>query len=344
MKKLIIPFLAILTLYSCDKDDDMDDDQNPPVTDERRAIVVNEGNFGQGNAELGVWGLESNSYVHGLYESTNDEVLGDVLQSYYDAGDRVFWVVNNSGKVVATDRDGVKINEITELTSPRYFVPVSDEFAYVTDLFSGTIAVVNHQNYSVDHTIDIGEDASEEIFRVGDKVYVIASTVSDPVTFASDFVILTIDIATEEIVTTPVGFSISDADLDDSGLIWLAGRDESSNPVLSTFNVSSSVISPAVSSISGSSLSKVEVNDNTSNAYVLLDGDVYEVVSGGLTLLTDLDLGFGYGFRIDQETNEIYVLDAADFSSDGTAYRISDSGDILTQSSVGSIPRDIFIP
>ncbi|MFK7757493.1 MAG: YncE family protein [Flavobacteriales bacterium] len=345
MKQFTLAMLAITLLFSCKKDDDEDPVQLPS-TDERTVIIGNEGNFGSGNAELGIWGLESNIYAHGAYQEANGEVFGDVFQSYYRDGDRVFWVINSSGKIIATDLEGNKIGEITGLGSPRYFLPVDDQFAYVTDLFSGSITVVNHQTFAVDHIISTFEEASEELFLVGDKVYAIGSTLVDNVNFIYDYSVIEINISDESIQYAPVPHSVRDAEVNAMGDLLLAGSDSEFAPKLSVYSTWAGTFTDGLTEFSAGSISNVGVNTSTGEVYGLLDGDVYtlDIANNTMELITDLDLGFGYGFRVDNTFNEIYVCDAADFVSDGTVYRISNTGSILNEITAGPLPKDVLIP
>ena len=351
MKKTLLALLISFSLFSCDKDEDSNDDNTiegcaVTTTGLDKVFITHEGNFGSANAEIGLWDLAENSFTADVYDCKNDEVFGDTFQSFYVAGERIFWVINNSGKIVVTDKSFNKLGEITGLTSPRYFVPIDENYAYVTDLFSGVISVVNHQTYTISHTIPVAVEWTEKAFVFEGSAYLVGSTLIDNVNYIYDYSIVKVNLLDETVSYIDVPFSVSDADADELGRLWLVGSDLDFNPLAYTLDMSSDELTMAIDNFAGSSLAFVRVNNSNENVYGIVDGDVYELdrATNSTSLVSDLDLTYVYGFDINQNNNDMYVLDASDFSGNGTAVRINEAGEVNSQIEVGVIPKAVLVP
>ena len=351
MKKTLLALLISFSLFSCNKDEDSNNENTQEgctvnTTGLDKVFIAHEGNFGSANAEIGLWNLAANSFIADIYDCKNDEVFGDTFQSFYVAGERIFWVINNSGKIVVTDQSFNKLGEITGLTSPRYFVPVDENYAYVTDLFSGVITVVNHQTYTVSHTIPVAVEWTEKAFVFEGSAYLVGSTLIDNVNYIYDYSLVKVNLLDETVSYIDVPFSVSDADTDELGNLWLVGSDSDFNPLAYTLDMSSDELTMAVNNFSGSSLSFVRVNNANDNVYVILDGDVYELdrTANSTSLVSDLDLTYVYGFDVNQNNNDMYVLDAVDFTGNGAALIINELGETLNQIEVGVIPKAVLVP
>lgn len=145
-------------------------------------FIVNEGNFMFGNSSLSLYQPDEKRVFNHIYQSRNRAPLGDVAQSLMLYGDYLYIVVNNSGKVVVTDRRTLEHKAtIGGLVSPRYLHVVGPDKAYLSDLYSGTISVIDLQRHSVTGVIDIsgsqfapGVRSTEHFAQWGHLVFVTA--------------------------------------------------------------------------------------------------------------------------------------------------------------------------
>ena len=142
MKRLIQLLFVCLFLISCNDDDE----QEPIDVQAAEILVLNEGNFGFGNASISLYNRESGAVRNKLFQANNlGRPIGDVLQSTIRLGDKLFLVVNNSSKIevvdVATFRS---IGNIAPLNSPRYILPIDSSTAYVSDLYEDKIYVIDY--------------------------------------------------------------------------------------------------------------------------------------------------------------------------------------------------------
>ena len=113
-------------------------------------FITNEGNFQYGNATLSYYDPATKKVENEVFYRANAMKLGDVAQSMTIHNDLGWIVVNNSHVVFAIDlRTFKEVGRITNLTSPRYIHFVSDEKAYVTQLWDNRIFIVNPRRYEI---------------------------------------------------------------------------------------------------------------------------------------------------------------------------------------------------
>ena len=145
IKSLLI-FISVLFFASCVKDKPSDPIVTPVnVTQGHRVYVSSEGNFNANNAAVTIYQPSSMQLVADYYKSQNNNaVLGDVCQSIIKSNNNFYMVINNSGKIVVVDEDNFKLKgTITGFTSPRYILPVSFQKAYVSDLYSNSVSIID---------------------------------------------------------------------------------------------------------------------------------------------------------------------------------------------------------
>ena len=99
-------------------------------------FIMNEGNFQYGNATLSYYDPETKKVENEIFYRANAMKLGDVAQSMI-VRDTIGWVVvNNSHVIFAISTNTFKeVGRITGLTSPRYIHFISDEKAYITQIW-----------------------------------------------------------------------------------------------------------------------------------------------------------------------------------------------------------------
>ena len=113
-------------------------------------FITNEGNSQYGNATLSFYNPVTKEVENEIFYRANGMKLGDVAQSMV-IRDGIGWVVvNNSHVVFAIDIHTFKeVGRITNFTSPRYIHFLSDEKAYVTQIWDNRIFIVNPKKYQI---------------------------------------------------------------------------------------------------------------------------------------------------------------------------------------------------
>ncbi len=135
-------------------------------------LIGSEGNFQWGNATLNFWDNSSNKLYEDIYQTVNKKPLGDVLQSITVWKEQIFLVLNNSGKISVINKHSFKETaSISGLQSPRYMLPVSENKAYVSDLYAQNITIINLESYQVSGKIACA-GWTEEMILSENKVFV----------------------------------------------------------------------------------------------------------------------------------------------------------------------------
>ena len=185
----------------------------------RGLFVTNEGNFQYGNATLSYYDPKTKRVENEVFFRANGFKLGDVAQSM-TVRDGVGWiVVNNSHVIFAIDIDTFReVGRITDLTSPRYIHFLSDEKAYVTQIWDNRIFIVNPKRYEITGYIEcpgmtMESGSTEQMVQYGKYVYVNCWSYQNR--------ILKIDTETDEVVDElTVGIQPTSLVMDKNHKLW----------------------------------------------------------------------------------------------------------------------------
>ena len=310
-------------------------------------FITCEGNFQYGNASLSFYDPASGEIENEVFYRANGMKLGDVAQSMI-IRDGIGWVVvNNSHVVFAIDINTFKeVGRITNLTSPRYIHFVSDEKAYITNIWDNRIAVVNPRTYKITGYIEcpamtMETGSTEQMVQWGDYVYVNCWSYQNR--------ILKIDTRTDSVVDElVVGIQPTSLVLDCNGKMWTltdGGYDNSpygyEAPSLYRIDAESFTIERQFKLRLGDDPSELQLNGTGDKIYWIND-DVWEmdVTAQSLPVRPFLEYQetIYYGLTIDPISGDVYVADAIDYQQQGKVYRFSRDGELLDEFYVGIIP------
>ena len=167
-KNLLLSLVLSILFVSCKKDNP---EPTPVFSLESGVFILNQGNFTAGNASLSYFQNEGDKLYNNLFFEVNGVPLGDVAQSITIDSTTAYIVVNNSGLIYVIDSKTVEYKAtISGLTSPRYLTIVSENKAYVSDLYSTSISIVDISNNQVSGTIEVGR-STEEMALIGAEVF-----------------------------------------------------------------------------------------------------------------------------------------------------------------------------
>lgn len=310
-------------------------------------FITNEGNFQYGNASLSFYDPATRTIENEVFYRANGMKLGDVAQSMIVHNGVGWIVVNNSHVVFAIDLNTFReVGRITNLTSPRYMHFVSDEKAYITQIWDNRITVVNPRTYQITGYIDCPEmtmetGSTEQMVQWGDYVYVNCWSYQNR--------ILKIDTRTDTVVDElEVGIQPTSLVLDRNGKIWTItdGGYEGSPygyeaPSLYRIDAETFRVEREFPFVLGDDPSEVQINGAGDRIYWLND-DVWEmdVEAERLPVRPFLEQRetIYYGLTVDPRSGEVYVADAIDYQQQGMIYRYSPAGELLDEFYVGVIP------
>lgn len=170
---LYIFYLVMLCITACDKVP-KGTQQTPVIADSLASgyFICNEGNFQWSNASLSFYNIKKNVLYDDVYKSVNKKPLGDVLQSITIFNNTAYLVVNNSGKIELINPTTFEsTGTITGLRSPRFFLGIQTNKAYVSDLYDNAISVIDLDKKTVANKIAC-TGWTEAMLLYGNRVFV----------------------------------------------------------------------------------------------------------------------------------------------------------------------------
>lgn len=224
MKFYYLLIIASVFLASCIKDKPQEPVRSgTTISAEGKVLIVNEGGFGNKNADISVYDATTGSITDNFYrQQNNNEELGDVCQSVTRYNNQYYLVLNNSNKIIVVNAgDFKKTATIRGFNSPRYIIPVTYSKAYVSDLYASSIQVVDLNTKTITGNIPC-MNGTEQMELIYNKAFVTNSN------SMYCYVINTIsNMITDSI---PVGKGASSLVTDKNSKIWiLAGGSASGN-------------------------------------------------------------------------------------------------------------------
>ena len=310
-------------------------------------FITNEGNFQYGNATLSFYNPATKEIENEIFYRANAMKLGDVAQSMV-IRDGIGWVVvNNSHVVFAIDIHTFKeVGRITNFTSPRYIHFLSDEKAYVTQIWDNRIFIVNPKKYQITGYIEcpnmtMESGSTEQMVQYGKYVYVNCWSYQNR--------ILKIDTETDQVVDElEVGIQPTSLVMDCHNKLWTVtdGGYEGSPygheaPSLYRIDAETFTIEKRFKFEFGDWPSEVQLNGTKDKIYWLND-DVWEMDVTAEQVPAEPFLPYDntlyYGLTICPQTGDVYIADAIDYVQQGMVYRYSKDRVLLDKFYVGIIP------
>ncbi len=318
MRYLFKIILVSFLLSSCVKDKP----QNPnspavQLTNAKKVYVINEGNFGSANSSITLYDTGNSSVIEDFYKTQNNLILGEVTQSINYFNSNYYIVVNNSNKIVVCNSQFKKTGQITGLTSPRYILPITNQKAYVSDLYANSISIIDlNYNLKIGSIPCIGK--TEQMCVIYNKVFV-TNTDKNYI-----FVINTLnDVIIDSIY---VGLNASSLVVDKNAKLWVLSAGNKSNSVLGKL----SKINPISNQIEFSI--NFNLNDapnhlcfnKTKDTLYYLNNNIFKMNINDVSLPSNPIILKGnknfYGLGINPNDYTIYACDAQDYISKSTIY------------------------
>ncbi len=334
----IFLLLVLVSGFSCDTVTT----EPPPSGD--GLYVLNEGAFGQSNAELTFYSFDDGMASQNVFSAANPgKTLGDVANHMIIENQIAFVVVNNSRKLeMFHTGDNRSLGTVAFSGSPRQIAIVDSMKAYVTNMDS-TVSVVNLSSMQVEKDIVVGL-FPEAVLVVGGKAYVAVGG------FGSGTYVSVVDVALDAVVKripTRDGPSYLVEGTDNRVYISCTGSFDYANPANDT-DGAIMVIDPATDAL----VDSIVVQGHLGKIAAGQDGSIYAIGPGTFTggpiwrfstgPLSVADPNFipgtYYAIGANQGNGDIYVGDAKGFSERGIVAIYSSSGQLQVQFSAGTGP------
>ncbi len=302
-------------------------------------LIANEGEYNQGNSGVSYLSTTGDMYPD-YYHTRNQTALGDVCQSLTEFKDKIYIVVNNSGKIEVCDKSTLsKTQTISGFASPRYVLIVDSSKAYVSDLYADHISILNLASNTISGTIQL-QSGTEEMLLLNNKVYI--TCLNSPELYVADPTTNTI---VDSIAIIKGGNYVTS---DNNGKLWLLSIGDyfTSQPGgLFRINPANDSIEFSYTFPSTSYPSKLRRNA-AGNELFFIDTDIRKISSTATVYpSTSLISGLGkffYGLEISTD-GSIYATDAVDFQSSGRLYHYSSTGTQLNAYTTGINPSYMLI-
>ena len=309
-------------------------------------FIVNEGNFMYGNASLSYYSPENKHIESEIFIRANGIKLGDVAQSMTIHNELGYIVVNNSGIIFVIDINTFKVvRTITGFISPRYIHFINNSKAYVTDLYSSKISIVNPQTSKITGQIPIiGHKSTEQMVQSGKYVFTNC--------WSADNKILVIDTDIDEIVDSiTVGMQPNSMAIDKYNKLWVLTDGGYSGspygneiPSLYCINISDFSIEKKFDFALNDSPSNLCINATCDTLYFINKSiwrlDVTANIFPNNPVIPDNGTIY-YGLGISPRTSEIYVADAIDYVQNGKIFRYTPQAICIDTISTGICPSTL---
>ncbi len=334
-------FAALSALFTFCKD-------APSVTEgaySNGIFIVNEGPFQSGSGTIDFWDRTTNSLTSNLFELENSgAVLGNIVQSINTHAGKTYIVVNNAAKIEVVSAATFKsVGTITGLAQPRYFLPVSDTKAFVSqwgsDGFTGSVAVVDLLQNLVVKTIPLGFGAETMTVRNG-KLYVALSG-----GFGNDNRVAVLNIASEMVEKyITVGDNPKSLAFDNSGVLWVlcGGKFDFVSPANNTpggiYKIENDTVVGTGFPLSTGADNLVLDKDKTT-AYFTTQTMTFKTPLALINPSIFANRSF-YALGYDAQASQLYGADAKDFSSRGAIIVFDANGGVIRTFDAGVIPTD----
>ncbi len=175
MRHFSLKYLLVLTfslcLIACVKDKPHPPNY-PPIAQGRKALIANEGAFGNGNATLSVYDFDSGWVNKDVFYQVNNQRLGDVLQSICVVDNYIFLLVNNSDRITVIKKSDYSFVKNIAVQKPRYMLKVAANKAYITSLYRNKINILNLETLEITDSIMTDYPNTEGMILQNGSVYV----------------------------------------------------------------------------------------------------------------------------------------------------------------------------
>lgn len=344
----LILFIALsLFFVACD-----DDENTLSGIFSDGAFITNEGAWGAGNGSVSFYSYTGDTVANDIFKSVNNRALGDVVQSLTVHNEKAYIIVNGSNKIeVVTSNDFVEYGVINNLASPRYFMGVDNNKAYVSQWGdNGVIQVIDLPTLSVSKTIDVGFGPEHMIYH-NNNIYVANSG-----GLVNDNTISIIDPSDDQVIKTITldGDSPRDFALDANGDIWVlcygyveydpvtyAIVKETASKLI---RINATTNEVAESIIIGENVHPTSLESSLNGNHIFYGGGYgfqgifkMAITENTVPSVPLIDKSF-YGFNIDPVTGNVFAFEAP-YSGNGTLWRYTAEGNELGSYEVGVFPN-----
>jgi len=340
---ILILSLVIIVLFSC-KPKSIPEQE---IDISKGVFIVNEGNFMSSNGEISFYNTETGEIINNLYSLQNNEaVLGDVVQSMCISDTFALISVNNSKKLEIVNINNFKhIYTITDLSYPRYIIPVRENICYLTNNKNpGEVCVIDIAKKMIIKRIPVGSNP-ENLLLLNNKVFVTNGA------WGHDNTISIINAQTDELITTSsISGGTTDLVSDKNNNLWILCQgkskydyDEDTPSKIVCINSDTyEKITEFTTGMMGDDFYPTRIASDKENdfIYYLESTGVYRININSPQEKEWFIMGSYYGFEVNPENGNVYVFYDNGFTGAGTMTIYNIEGEkILEPTKIGIGPN-----
>ena len=347
---------SLAFLASCQPDDPNQDPTPDPVipvvpdTPSGSGIsgvyVLNEGNFTFANASLSYYDLGMDSVFNNLFYKANNAPLGDVAQSMALSDGKLYIVVNNGNYIYKVDAATISFEaKLQDFYSPREMCIVAPNKAYVSDLMGTALWIVNPQDMTHIGSVEMGK-STEKMVPVGAELYV-SNWSNYYVPGMEKNTVQVVDINNDvKVAEIQVGKEPNTMALDKDNHVWVLCEgavwdEDGENPSLWEINPMLKTAEKRYA-FEGSAMA-LRSAPTGDQFYLIYNNEVRRFDIGTMALSETFCIAPGagsvfYNIAVEPKSGDVYVTDARNYMMNGTVYRYSNDGVLLTSFEAGVIP------
>ena len=301
-------------------------------------FIVNEGNFMAGNGSLSFFSYDSMKVYNDLFYSVNGRPLGDVPNSIAISAEKIYIIVNNSGKIEAVDRATLESKAtISGLISPRNMAIINDTKAYVTSLYSDSVAIINLSDNTVSGYINLRR-SSEAIIVAGNTAYIS--------NWMGGKEIIVINTLNNQVVDSiVVGVEPESMVLDKNMMLWVlcnGGWARQNFAELDVINIGTNHIEKKYTFPTKEASPSCLQIDGTGQTLYYLDNGVRQMDISSIDLpaapVIQQSGAYFYKIAINPINSDIFVTDVVDFSQPGYVSCYKNNGTFVVKQRADIIP------
>lgn len=306
-------FFLLLGVISCQKDSpDTPTQTTVTLSGGQKVYVVNEGNFGSGNASISLYEPSSGQTVADYYKGQNNNaVLGDVCESMIRTNNNYYLVVNNSGKIVVVNTDDFKIKgTISGLSSPRYILPVSFQKAYVSDYTANAVSIIDLNTFAKTGSIPM-QGWTEDMEVIYNKAFI--TNMKKNYTYV-------VNTANDQIIdSVSTGPNAGSAAIDRNSKVWILSSGDQANNIPGKLVRLDPVTMQVELSLGFSNTDKPNslCLNGTKDTLYFINNHIFRMPVSAAALpptpfITSTGNNF-YGISVNYKDYNVYVSDALDY-------------------------------
>lgn len=291
---------------------------------------------------MSFYSYDSLKIFNDIFINANGRPLGDVPNSLAISGERIYIIVNNSGKVEVVDINTLEsVKTIKGLIAPRNISIVSSTKAYVSSIYSDSLTILDLSDNSISGYINIRR-SSEAIAVIRNKAFVS--------NWVGGTEVMVIDTEKDKVVdSVAVAMEPESMVIDRNKILWVlcnGGWKREYYAELVAVNTSTNDIERRlVFPSKQASPSCLQIDGDGSTLYYLENGvHKIKIDAGSFSAVPFIQQSGRYFYKmgINPVNGDILVTDAVDYQQKGHLLIYKSAGNLVSDQLADIIPGMIY--